>query len=232
MFEMPEKRANSLNKIPLLGLGTYQGDGTDYAIGTARNATLVALKKGYRHIDTAYAYGNGIIEREIGEAIADSHIARSEIFVVTNLHNTFHDPQDVKTGLDMSLRNLNLDYAQGIQAIAHCPLGGSLAPAVARRRGGGPLADETIKAIAEVHNKTPAQIILAWLTRQGIAVVPKSSQPSRIESNYDINFSLTAEEQWKMATLVGLHGENGVRNLSNEDHIGFDVFDEEIDQPA
>ncbi|TWU71947.1 hypothetical protein ED733_000240 [Metarhizium rileyi] len=145
----------------------------------------------YRHIDTAYAYGNGIIEREIGEAIADSHIARSEIFVVTKLHNTFHDPQDVKTGLDMSLRNLNLDYGNDTILIYILFLESRI------------LLTRTIKAIAEVHSKTPAQIILAWLTRQGIAVVPKSSQPSRIESNYDINFSLTAEEQWKMATLVG-----------------------------
>ncbi|RYP73393.1 hypothetical protein DL771_003661 [Monosporascus sp. 5C6A] len=86
--------------IPLRGFGTFQADNAAYPPGTAKAATLEALKVGYRHIDTAYAYGNGQVELEVGEAIRERRIPRDEIFVVTKLHNTFHDPADVETGLD------------------------------------------------------------------------------------------------------------------------------------
>ncbi|MBP5092032.1 MAG: aldo/keto reductase [Bacilli bacterium] len=64
-------------KIPKVGLGTWQSKPTD-----AYNAVLTALKLGYRHIDTAFAYGN---EKDVGRAIRDSGIPREEIFVTTKL---------------------------------------------------------------------------------------------------------------------------------------------------
>lgn len=66
--------------IPAVGLGTFQGD--DGGNSQVKEAVLVALRSGYRHIDTAAAYGN---EREIGEAIKESGILRSDIFVTTKL---------------------------------------------------------------------------------------------------------------------------------------------------
>jgi diketogulonate reductase-like aldo/keto reductase len=66
-------------RIPSVGLGTFQGDKGN---GLVKEIVLAALKKGYRHIDTASGYGN---EKEIGDALLESGIARAEIFVTTKL---------------------------------------------------------------------------------------------------------------------------------------------------
>ncbi|KAF8246558.1 aldo-keto reductase [Wilcoxina mikolae CBS 423.85] len=92
--------------MPVVGFGTFQSD-TNSPLGTCKSAVLEALRIGIRHIDTAYSYGT---EEEVGEAIRESGIRRGEIFVVTKLHNTFHRPQDVSKGLDISLKRLDLDY--------------------------------------------------------------------------------------------------------------------------
>ena len=61
-------------KVPKIGLGTWQiPDGED-----TYNSVTFALNNGYRHIDTAKAYGN---EKSVGKAIKDSGIPREEIFV-------------------------------------------------------------------------------------------------------------------------------------------------------
>lgn len=66
-------------RIPSVGLGTFQGDtGNDMV----KEIVIAALKKGYRHIDTASGYGN---EKDIGDALLESGIAREEIFVTTKL---------------------------------------------------------------------------------------------------------------------------------------------------
>ncbi|WP_419818236.1 aldo/keto reductase [Glaciibacter flavus] len=71
-------------EIPVLGFGTWQiPDGDD-----AYDAVSAALEVGYRHIDTARAYGN---EASVARAIADSGIARDDIFLTTKL------PAEVKS---------------------------------------------------------------------------------------------------------------------------------------
>jgi alcohol dehydrogenase (NADP+) len=65
--------------LPVVGLGTFQGDTGN---GQVKEVVLKALKCGYRHIDTASAYGN---EREVGEAIKESGIPRESIFATTKL---------------------------------------------------------------------------------------------------------------------------------------------------
>lgn len=65
------------SKMPTLGLGTWQARGRS-AVGAA----LRALEVGYRHIDTATAYGN---EEQVGQAVAESGVPREEIFVTTKL---------------------------------------------------------------------------------------------------------------------------------------------------
>ena len=63
-------------KIPCVGYGTWQTPDGE----TARNSVRAAIECGYRHIDTATAYGN---EASVGQGIKDSGIARSELFVTT-----------------------------------------------------------------------------------------------------------------------------------------------------
>ena len=63
------------HEIPLLGLGVWQ-----VPEGPCENAVRAALEPGYRHIDTAQAYGN---ERSVGRALRDSGVPRDEVFVTT-----------------------------------------------------------------------------------------------------------------------------------------------------
>ncbi|KAK6205425.1 Aldo/keto reductase [Scheffersomyces amazonensis] len=91
---------NDGTKIPAVGLGTWQSTDNE-----AYEAVLFALKNGYRHIDTAAAYGN---EEQVGKAIKDSGVPRSEIYVTTKLWGTFH--QDPETAIKSSLEKLGLEY--------------------------------------------------------------------------------------------------------------------------
>jgi diketogulonate reductase-like aldo/keto reductase len=63
--------------MPLLGFGTWQARGR-----TAYTAVRTALEVGYRHIDTATVYGN---EKEVGRALADSGLARGQVFLTTKM---------------------------------------------------------------------------------------------------------------------------------------------------
>jgi diketogulonate reductase-like aldo/keto reductase len=76
-------------EMPALGLGVFQTPSDE-----TRDAVRAALDAGYRHIDTAAAYGN---ERQVGEAVHDSDLNRSEIFLETKVwisdygyHETLH----------------------------------------------------------------------------------------------------------------------------------------------
>jgi diketogulonate reductase-like aldo/keto reductase len=93
--------ANGVN-IPKIGLGTWLIDGA-----AATQAVQDALKIGYRHIDTAQAYGN---EAEIGAAIRASSVARQEIFVTTKVAAEAKTYDAVAASIDESLRKLGLEY--------------------------------------------------------------------------------------------------------------------------
>ena len=94
---------NDGNKIPAIGFGVFMipNDGPTY------EAVLAALKAGYRHIDTAAAYMN---EQDVGRAIRDSGIPREEIFVTTKLWPQDYAAADAPAGIELSLKNLGLDY--------------------------------------------------------------------------------------------------------------------------
>lgn len=94
-------------KIPCIGFGTWQSaDGKE-----AYDAVLAALECGYRHIDTAAAYGN---EESVGKAINDflkaSSVKREELFITTKLWNDDHGYETAKAALETSLKKLNLSY--------------------------------------------------------------------------------------------------------------------------
>ena len=94
---------NNGTQIPIVGFGTWQTpDGQ-----VAYDSVLAALKAGYRHIDTAAAYGN---EESVGQAIKDSGVAREDLFVTTKLWNADHGYDQAKAALATSLEKLGLDY--------------------------------------------------------------------------------------------------------------------------
>ena len=89
--------------IPKIGFGTWQvAEGEE-----AYNSVTYALKVGYRHIDTAHAYGN---EASVGKAIADSGIDRKDIFVTTKLPSHIKDYQGTMQHFNQSLTSLGLEY--------------------------------------------------------------------------------------------------------------------------
>lgn len=87
-----------------------------------------------------------------------------------------------------------------------------------------------INYIAAIHRKTAAQIILAWIIGKGICVVPKSNRVERIKENFDVCFPLEMAEQQLIGTIT-TRAQPAQRNLVSVGHVGFDTFDEEIDQP-
>lgn len=88
--------------IPKLGLGTWRIDDGE-AAQVVREATAI----GYRHFDTAQAYGN---ERGIGEGLRTSGIAREELFVTTKLVAESKTFADASPRIDGSLTALGLDH--------------------------------------------------------------------------------------------------------------------------
>lgn len=96
-------KLNNGVEIPVIGFGTWQTPNGQ----VAEESVLAALNSGYRHLDTAAAYGN---EESVGVAIKKSGINRHELFVTTKLWNSDHGYQNTKKAIDTSLEKLDLDY--------------------------------------------------------------------------------------------------------------------------
>jgi len=94
---------NSGATIPKVGFGTWQIPNGD----DAYNATLFALKSGYRHIDTARVYGN---EESVGRAIRDSGIKREDIFLTTKLPAETKNYDEALEQFAISLSTLKVKY--------------------------------------------------------------------------------------------------------------------------
>jgi len=80
---VPRLTFNNGVTVPQLGFGVYKVDAAD-----TERVVSEALEAGYRHIDTASAYGN---EAAVGRAVAASGLARDEVFLTTKLWNDEHD---------------------------------------------------------------------------------------------------------------------------------------------
>ncbi|MFI5425810.1 aldo/keto reductase [Aeromicrobium sp. UC242_57] len=82
-------------------------------------ATLTAFEVGYRHIDTAQMYGN---EKGVGEALAESGLARDDVFITSKLNNSFHAHDDALAAFDESLERLGIESIDLF--LIHWPLPG------------------------------------------------------------------------------------------------------------
>lgn len=230
--------------IPQLGFGVFQVEE-----GEAQEVVAAALGAGYRHIDTARAYGN---EEGVGRAIATSPYPRGDVFVTTKLWNDAHgDVDTVRSALQDSLSSLDLPYVdlylmhwpvpsadryvetwrslltvrdEGLaRAVGVCNFGTDhlqraydqvgIMPAINQvelhpyfqqadlrafhekhgvvteawsplGQGGDVLEDEVIREIADKHDATPAQVVIAWHLALGNVVIPKSVTQTRIAENF------------------------------------------------
>jgi 2,5-diketo-D-gluconate reductase A len=100
------------NELPMLGLGVWQIEDGHVCVDAVR----WALELGYRHIDTAQAYGN---EESVGRGLRESGVPRDEIFVTTKFYPAHSDPV---AEAERSLERLGLDYVD--LYIIHWPQGG------------------------------------------------------------------------------------------------------------
>ncbi|ADK83257.1 aldo/keto reductase [Sediminispirochaeta smaragdinae] len=98
-------------EIPKLGLGTWFISDDDVV-----KAVKDAAELGYRHIDTAQAYGN---ERGVGEGIRTCGIDRKKMFVTTKLAAEVKSYEEAVASIDKSLKTLGLDYID--MMIIHSP---------------------------------------------------------------------------------------------------------------
>ncbi|MQS76975.1 aldo/keto reductase [Companilactobacillus halodurans] len=89
-------------KIPKVAFGTWQ-----IPASQAYQAVKDAIDVGYRHIDTALAYGN---EKEVGQAVKDSGVEREDIFVTSKLPGQTKTYDGALKDFDTTMNNLGLDY--------------------------------------------------------------------------------------------------------------------------
>jgi diketogulonate reductase-like aldo/keto reductase len=112
---MGDGRASTLAdgaQMPMLGLGVWQVPNGRECVDAVR----WALELGYRHIDTAQAYGN---EESVGQGLRESDVPRDEVFVTTKFHPARKDPV---AEVERSLERLGLDHVN--LYIVHWPKGG------------------------------------------------------------------------------------------------------------
>lgn len=101
--------------IPQVGLGVWQSPRG----APTKNAVLSAIRAGYRHVDTARIYGN---EADVGAAVRQSGVSRSEIFVTTKLWNDDQGYDAAQRAFDASLERLGLEYVD--LYLIHWPVAG------------------------------------------------------------------------------------------------------------
>ena len=157
------------HRMPLLGLGVWQvtpGEETE-------NAVRWALDAGYRHVDTAQAYGN---EESVGRALADSGVPRDEVFVTTKFYPGSEDPEEEAKH---SLERLGIDRLD--LYLVHWPQGGptwawagmqrALDAGLARSIGVSNFAVEDLDAVIESGGSPPSvnQVQFSpWKYRRGL----------------------------------------------------------------
>lgn len=110
MFSETIKLSNGV-VLPQLALGTWLIDDAVVA-----DAVTVAIEIGYRHIDTAQAYGN---ERGVGEGVRTCGIPRDHVFVTSKVAAEHKDYKSAADGIDETLRKTGLDYLD--MMIIHSP---------------------------------------------------------------------------------------------------------------
>ena len=101
-YNVPNVKFNDGRSIPQLGYGVWQVEDE-----VAEKVVGTTLETGYRHIDTAAIYGN---EAGVGRAIANSDVAREDIFLTTKLWNSDQGYERAFEAFEASLEKLGTDY--------------------------------------------------------------------------------------------------------------------------
>jgi diketogulonate reductase-like aldo/keto reductase len=161
--KIPRVTLNNGVELPALGLGVFQTSPDE-----TRDAVRVALDAGYRHIDTAAAYGN---ERQVGEAVHSSDVDRSEVFLETKIWISDYGYDETLHGFEKSARKLGVDQIDLL--ILHQPL-----PTAFERALDAYRALETLLADGKVRAIGVSNFMVEHLTRllDKAKVVPAVNQ--------------------------------------------------------
>ncbi|KAK4549878.1 hypothetical protein LTR36_005179 [Oleoguttula mirabilis] len=133
-------------QIPSVGYGTWASGDTSWA----KDATLTALKEGYRHLDCAWMYG---VDEAVGQAIKESGVPREEIFVTSKFWCHFGHPDNVELCLDKILKNMGLDYIDLYLAHWPCVWKPQSREALEKARAGPGTDDESQGQISTADDK-------------------------------------------------------------------------------
>lgn len=178
---IPDFTLNNGVEIPVIGFGVFQ---TPPAETTA--AVLTALETGYRHIDTAAAYGN---ERGVGEAVRSSGLAREDVFIETKVWVTDYGYDQTLRAFDKASSKLGIDRIDLL--ILHQPHLGDFDSTIAAYHALAKLlADGRVRAIG-VSNFTPKtlerflpEVDVVPAVNQ-IELHPYFTQPASVKANRD-----------------------------------------------
>lgn len=171
-------------QMPMLGLGVFQAEPEDTAAAVAK-----ALELGYRHIDTAAAYGN---ERDVGEGIRQSGVARDDVFIETKVWISDYGHDATLHAFEKSARKLGVEQIDLL--LLHQPLTSRFDLTVAAYRAlEALLADGRVRAIG-VSNFMPD--VLQRLLAE-VSVVPAVNQ-------------IEVHPYFQQKTLQQLHADRGI----------------------
>jgi 2,5-diketo-D-gluconate reductase A len=109
---IPAIKMNDGRMIPQIGLGTWPLKDHD-----APAVIVTAIEAGYRHIDTAFRYGNQV---GVGQGIRQSGIDRAALFITTKLDGEHQGDDKAVAGLDACLRQLGTEYVDLL--LIHWPM--------------------------------------------------------------------------------------------------------------
>ncbi|AEO67579.1 uncharacterized protein THITE_2150738 [Thermothielavioides terrestris NRRL 8126] len=124
---------------------------------------------------------------------------------------------------------LEFSSRHGIILMAHQPLGGRPVPVVrAHSDEPFPTEDPTILRVAIECGMTPAQVCLSWAVQRGIPVIPKSVQEEHMKQN--LQLKRLPDDAFRAVDDITLK-RRPIRFLDPSRHLGFDIFDEDNDQP-
>lgn len=134
-------------KMPMLALGTWPMNDEEAAV-----AVESALSIGYRHLDTAEAYGN---ERGVGEGLRRSGVPRDEVFITTKFQKQWHSVDGARQAFENSAERLGVEYIDLLMVHWPNPAQGGYVDAV---RGLVKLRDEGLIKAVGVSNFKPAHL--------------------------------------------------------------------------
>ena len=241
---------NNKQTIPAVGFGVFMipNDGPTY------DATLAALKAGYRHIDTAAGYCNESIEtsmkllgvdyidlyllhqpygdylgawKALEEAYQAGKIKSIGISNITvNLWNKFKDGMTVMPAVNQVEFNPFVQQKELRKVMAENNI--RLEAWYPLGHGNKDLLEnETIVSLAKKYHKNAGQIILRWIYQEGVISLPKSTNEERMKGNIDIfDFELTDEEMKAMQALDTNKPSHNPEDPANETRLmGLKIHD-------